>query len=78
MSNMFAQCRGLIKLNLSNFNTNNVTNMKYMFTFCFGLSELNLSNFKTKKETDVESMFLGCDDILINKIKKQNKNIKIE
>ncbi len=78
MSNMFAQCRGLIKLNLSKFNTNNVTTMKYMFTFCFGLSELNLSNFKIKKETDVEGMFLGCSDQLINKIKKQNKNIKIE
>ena len=78
MSNMFGCCRGLTKLNLSNFNTDNVISMKYMFSLCFELNELNLSNFKTKKETNVEGMFLGCSNELIDKIKKQIKNINIE
>ena len=32
MSYMFSECSSLTSLNLSNFNTNNVTNMKDMFS----------------------------------------------
>ena len=31
---MFNGCSSLKELNLSNFNTNNVTNMEYMFSGC--------------------------------------------
>ena len=31
---MFSGCSSLKELNLSNFNTNNVTNMSYMFSRC--------------------------------------------
>ena len=31
---MFSECSFLKELNLSNFNTNNVTNMEYMFDLC--------------------------------------------
>ena len=31
---MFYRCYSLKELNLSNFNTNNVTNMNYMFYAC--------------------------------------------
>ena len=34
MSWMFLGCVSLKKLYLTNFNTNNVTNMKGMFSFC--------------------------------------------
>ena len=34
MSCMFSNCSSLKELNLSNFNTNNVTNMNYMFSRC--------------------------------------------
>ena len=34
MSYMFYKCSSLNELNLSNFNTNNVTNMKDMFSGC--------------------------------------------
>ena len=44
---MFASCSSLKELNLSNFNTNNVTNMNSMFYYCSSLKELNLSNFNT-------------------------------
>ena len=34
MSGMFYRCSSLKKLNLNNFNTNNVTNMNHMFRGC--------------------------------------------
>ena len=45
MNGMFDGCSSLKELNLSNFNTNNVTNMAFMFCRCSSLKELNLSNF---------------------------------
>ena len=46
MSEMFNCCLSLTNLNLSNFNTQNVTDMNYMFYDCYSLTNLNLSNFK--------------------------------
>ena len=34
MSEMFYECSSVKELNLNNFNTNNVTNMRYMFDEC--------------------------------------------
>ena len=34
MSDIFENCHSLQELNLSHFNTNNVTNMSHMFYFC--------------------------------------------
>ena len=36
MGGMFYYCSSLKELNLNNFNTNNVTNMRWMFTRCSG------------------------------------------
>ena len=63
--------------NLTNFNTNNVTDMSEMFSDCYSLNELNISNFNTSKVTNIENMFSGCSDELIKNIKKQNKNLII-
>ena len=38
MSSMFDGCRNLTELNLTNFNTNKVTNMSYMFSGCSSLT----------------------------------------
>ena len=74
---MLYGCSSLKELNLSNFNTNNVTDMGGMFCRCFSLKELNLSNFNTNNVTNMSDMFFGCADELKNKIKEQNKNIVI-
>ena len=34
MEGMFSKCYSLKELNLSNFNTDNVTNMRWMFYIC--------------------------------------------
>ena len=51
MQQMFYKCYELESLNLSKFNTSNVTNMKWMFCDCNKLKYLNLSNFSIKGET---------------------------
>ena len=47
---MFSECSSLEKLNISNFNTNNVANISYMFYKCISLKELDSSKFKIINE----------------------------
>ena len=72
---MFYRCCSLKELNVSNFNTNNVTNMSQMFSGCSSLKELNLANFNMSKVNNYYLMLYGCSDEVIKKIKKNNKNI---
>ena len=64
--------------NLSNFNTNNVTDIYGMFFRCSKLKELNLNNFNINKVTNIYGMFFGCVNELKLKIKSQFKNFKEE
>ena len=57
---MFANCAALQTLNLSNFNTTNVTTMEYMFYNCAALQTLNLSNFNTANVMTMAFMFYNC------------------
>jgi len=57
--NMFYYCTDIISLDLSNFDTLSVTNMKYMFGGCISLKSLTLSNFNTSSVTNMEYMFSG-------------------
>ena len=43
IENMFEDCLLLKKLNLTRFETNNVTDMMYMFSYCSNLKKLDLS-----------------------------------
>lgn len=52
-------------INLSGFDTSNVTNMWTMFNSCFNLTELDLSNFDTSNVTDMNAMFDGCSNLTI-------------
>ena len=56
-SKMFYDMRSLTSLNLSNFDTSQVTNMQYMFSDMTKLTTLDLSNFDTSKVTDMKYMF---------------------
>jgi len=64
---MFRNCNTLTYLNLSNFNTQNVTDMSDMFHCCYSLTSLNLSNFNTQNVTNISGMFSYC-----NSLKKEN------
>ena len=50
---MFYNCNKLTKLDISNFNTNNVTNLSHLFYNCYSLISIDLSNFNTNKVTDM-------------------------
>ena len=75
---MFRGCSSLTELNLSNFNTNNVTDIGCMFSGCSSLTELNFSNFNIDKVTNIFIMFYKCSNELKKKIREQNKRINIE
>ena len=61
---MFYDCISLISLDLSNFDTSLVTNMKELFYNCIKLTSLNLENFDTHLVNDMENMFYGCSSLL--------------
>ena len=49
--------KNFLELDLSGFNTSNVTNMSQMFARMSNLTTLDLSNFDTSKVTDMSGMF---------------------
>ena len=59
-SSMFGGCSSLTTLDLSNFDTANVTTMTAMFNYCTALQTLDLSNFNTVNVTSMERMFRDC------------------
>ena len=53
----------LKSLNLSGFDTSNVTNMSYMFSSCSGLTSLDVSSFNTTNVINMDSMFHACESL---------------
>ena len=47
-------------IDVSSFNTSNVTNMNSMFRDCSSLTSLDLSSFNTSKVTNMASLFNSC------------------
>ena len=65
---MFQSCYELEYIDLSNFDTSNVTDMSYMFKECKKLKYLNLSNFKINCKTkEMFSVADNCNFITNNK-----------
>ena len=62
MNSIFLDCHSLENLDLSNFDTSNVTGMSEMFHIC-GLTSLDLSSFNTSKVTDMSCMFSDCEGL---------------
>ena len=63
MSEMFYGCKNLDSINLSNFNTANVTKMNGMFSACESLKSLDLSGFNTSEVTDMNGIFNQCKSL---------------
>jgi surface protein len=58
---MFYNCSSLTSLDVSSFDTHNVTDMGTMFGKCSSLTTLDLSSFDTSKVTKMDWMFYTCD-----------------
>ncbi len=59
-SGMFAECRSMMSVDLSDFDTSSVTNMSDMFSGCRNLGSLDLSTFNTENVTNMSYMFTSC------------------
>ena len=60
---MFSGCSNLTNIDLSSFDTKNVTNMSHMFYYCCSLTNIDLSSFDTKNVTNMSDMFNQCYDL---------------
>ena len=60
---MFKDCKGLTALDLTRFDTSQVTDMHAMFKNCKSLTMLDLSNFQTSQVTNMREMFSGCSTL---------------
>ena len=73
---LFYGINNLQSLDLSSFNTQNVTNMSYMFNNCSKLEKLDLSSFNTPKLSNMSYMFYGCSNLQILDLSSFNtKNV---
>lgn len=69
---MFADCPNLKMLDVSNFITNNVTDMSYMFDYCKELTTLDVASFDTRNVTNMMNMFHYCESLKALNVSKFN------
>ena len=72
MKYMFIDCSELTGLDVSGFDTGNVTDMAYMFFDCSNLTGLDVSGFDTRNVTYMWYMFEGTD-----KLRNVNANFDV-
>ena len=72
----FKDCPILTSVDLSNVNTEKMTEMTEMFVTCKSLRNLDLSNFITTNVTNMSSMFSGCSGLItVNLSNFDTKNV---
>jgi len=60
---MFCNLDNIIKMDLSKFDSSEVTEMIGMFYNCKSLTSMNLNNFKTVSAKNIRRMFDGCNKL---------------
>ena len=71
---MFSNCTSLTTLDLSGWDTSNVTDMNEMFNYCTSLTTIKgLENFNTSKVTKMIRTFNNCNKITSNIIIRSNR-----
>ena len=64
MRSLFNNCKKLIHLDLSYFDTSKVTTMAKMFYHCENIKFLDLSHFNTLKVENIYEMFYHCESLI--------------
>ena len=67
MSSMFYNLYYLTSLDVSHFNTSNVTTMTQMFNACPKITTLDVSNFNTSNVTNMSQMFCSYRGTTLDK-----------
>jgi len=63
MDSMFYNCRKLVSIDLSSFNTSLVTNFNYIFIYCYSLEYIDLENSMVNIKVDsFSAAFSGIKD----------------
>ena len=76
MEIMFKNCSSLASIDLSNFDTSKVTDMRSMFYGCGNLTSVDLSNFDVSQETYMYDMFFNCSKLnIIRSPKKTGEEV---
>lgn len=60
---IFQYCSGLTSLDLSGWDTSNVSYISYMFNDCTSLTSLDLSGWNMSNVTSMYNMFIGCTSL---------------
>ena len=60
---MFNLCDKLKNLDLSGWDTTNITDMNLMFSGCRSLETLDLSDWKIRSDVSTSFMFSACDNL---------------
>ena len=60
---LFCNCKSMVNIDLSNFNTQNVTVISGMFSGCSSLTNIDLSNFNTQNVIYMGGMFYECSSL---------------
>ena len=60
---MFSGCNNIKSIDLTHFDSSNVTNMSYMFSRCHYIEEINLDKIKTDNVVDMSYMFNKCSNL---------------
>ena len=68
MHHMFSGCADLEHIDVSKWDTSNVTSFGSMFNHCESLTELDLTSFNTPNITSVMYMFRNCTNLQVVKI----------
>ena len=64
MLDIISGCHNLTSVDLSNFDTSKVTNMRGIFYKCYKLRRLDLRNFDTSLITTIQGMFEYCTSLV--------------
>ena len=89
MSDMFNGCSGLTSLDLSGWNTINLSDIYGMFRYCTSLESLDLSGWNLTDVTHRGTMFsrcyslrtikmVGCNSTTVNIIKSELNEVGIQ
>ena len=74
--NMFLDCYDISEIDLSNFDSSEITTMYGMFENCKSLAAINFQNFDTSKVTTMQYMFDDCKSLTsINLSNFNTKNV---
>ncbi|WP_165007694.1 MULTISPECIES: BspA family leucine-rich repeat surface protein, partial [unclassified Enterococcus] len=75
MNDMFKKCSSLQSLDLSSFDTSQVTNMSSMFDGCTNLQSITMDDsFDTSRVTNMYTMFFGCSSLKSLDVSSFNTN----